>query len=228
MGRVNGHRHRSEGLYIARNLADNAVGLFEKRAEPTSPKRIVVVAGYFQYGIGPFRSLRNRFRQEDSIEVIPMNTYFWRDIRESAKYVAEQVSQMDDIDAFVGHSMGGLIASMVTQVHGIGEKIRSLICLSTPFKGTPSAYLVAFTKSGRQMLPNENLLEEIREGRYSDRTKVLSVYGDSDWIVPPENAHHDKAHENIVLPDLGHAGILYSSDMHDIIRREVLRNESRI
>ncbi len=224
MRKVNGHDTQPESVYIARNLKDNAVGLFEKRAEPTSPRRVVVVAGYFQYGIGPFRSLRDRFRKEDQIVVIPMNVYFWRGIKESAKYVAEQVSGIDTVDALVGHSMGGLIASKVAQTPGVGEKIRSLVCLSTPFRGTPKAYLVAFTRSGRQMLPSDGgLLEEIREGEYPERTRVISVYGDKDWIVPPDSAHYEKAHENIALRGLGHAGILYSSDMHDVVRREVLR-----
>ncbi len=219
---------RREIRYIAKNLTDNAAGFFEHRGRPTSPKRIVVIGGYLQYGIGPFRPLRNRFRKDDQIDVIPMNIRFWSDLNDSANYVADEISDMGEIDALIGHSMGGLIVSKVSQTPGIGERIRCSVCLSTPFRGTNRAYAVVFTKSGRQMFPGDNpFLEEIREGRYHPRTRVISLYGDSDWIVPPESAHHEKADENIVLHGLGHAGVLYSSEMHDVVRGEVLRGDKK-
>jgi len=223
----------------AENIIDHAISALElhqeRREKSYASRRVIVIPGYLQWGDAPYRPLEKQFRRGEA-DIVASNTRFWTDLNYSAQRVAEQIYGMNGngevIDALVGHSMGGLIATKVAQIPGIRERIKNVICLATPFGGTPVAYLGMATRSARQMLPELRLfgvvltrsafLDELEKGEYDPRTRVVHIYGSQDKVVPVESAKVGRAHEKVELP-LGHFSILYDDSVHQLIRERVLR-----
>lgn len=124
----------------------------------------------------------------------------------------------------IGHSLGGIVARIYLQQLGGARRVDRCIALGTPHAGTYSAYWLP-TRLGEDLKPDSPLLERIHRYRAAaERVKFTSIVGGSDNIVVPRVfAKHG---EDVVhIPDLGHAGLLFSLQVFQVIAQRLLPNQ---
>src|SRR4029453_17845135 len=104
---------------------------------------------------------------------------------------AEQ-GPLETVD-LVGHSMGGLVATELLKSCDLGRRVRCVVTLGTPHRGSPLARLGArmlrgWSGSLEQMLPEAEFLSELRARPVPRGAVIYSVAGTSDLLVPPRYA----------------------------------------
>ena len=221
-----------EGTAALRNLSDHATSLTryngDDRRGSGYERRILVFPGYFQFGIAPFRYIGNRFRDQDKVEILHTQARFWDDIDRTAIEISRYLE--GTYDAFVGHSMGGLLAERIAKLTEMRGRVRSLVYLATPHRGTAAASVLSYlpfvgylSPSLRQMSPGSKFLRSLKARRYPDDVRVVNIYGGSDRIVSPRRASLRSADQDVEIPDAGHWSILYDERVAQIIRENVFR-----
>jgi triacylglycerol esterase/lipase EstA (alpha/beta hydrolase family) len=133
---------------------------------------------------------------EDGFVVVSFNlgTLNVRDIRRSAflihrkieRILAQTPSQKIDI---IGHSMGGLIGLYYVKKLGGHARVRKLIMLGTPLRGTWTALagvltLGLWSTSSWQLLPRSRFLDELAQGPIPPGVEVSTIAAARDWVVP--------------------------------------------
>ena len=157
-----------------------------------------------------------------------------RPVEELARVVAERVEQLirhhsrERID-LVGHSEGGLIGRYYVQKLNGGHRVRHLVTLGTPHRGTPwaySGYLVRrVLPSLRQMAPGSPLLRDLADDGFPDSVRLTSIYSQGDPFCPPSSCRLESgrgAHlKNIEVARGGHVAFLSGARVASIIRQEL-------
>src|SRR5258706_6012389 len=133
---------------------------------------------------------------DDGFVVVSFNigTLNVRDIRRSAflihrkieRILAQRPSQRIDI---IGHSMGGLIGLYYIKKLGGHARVRKLVMMGTPVRGTWSALagvltLGLWSTSSWQLLPRSRFLDELAQGPLPPETEVFTLAAARDWVVP--------------------------------------------
>lgn len=132
-----------------------------------------------------------------------------------ASQVAERVEEMkkrfgvEQVDA-VAHSLGGIVTRYYLQFLGGDGNIRQLVTLGTPHRGTPWS-LVSPWSHIRALHPRSSLMQRLQGLPVPQRTRVTSVRGARDFLLLPGDCGFWPGVRNLVLQDLGHTGVLYSS-----------------
>lgn len=152
-------------------------------------------------------------------------------IRRSAERAAREIelaareSGEDRVDV-VGHSLGGLVATYALKRLDQGERIRSVITLGTPHRGSPIARLVAgalerLSSSMSQMIPDSDLLQELAALDVPERCQLVSIAADDDALVPALYAELPRQPRqfNLRVASGGHLGLLFSAEAHEAIGR---------
>ena len=144
------------------------------------------------------------------------------DVREDASIAFDLLDEWADLPGFghadvVGHSMGGLVATYLLKCIDGGDRIRRVVTLGTPHRGAPiaiagAAVLGVLSPAVWQMVPGADLLEDIAEHPVPRGSRLVSVAGDRDLVVPCGYS---------VLPDApGHGNVRLSGVHHlDLLRR---------
>ena len=162
-----------------------------------------------------------------------------RPIEELAGVVAERVEQLarehrcERID-LVGHSEGGLIGRYYVQKLDGARRVRHLVTLGTPHRGTPwahSGHLVRkLLPSLRQMAPGSPLLRALADDAFPARVRLTSIYSYRDSMCPPFACRLETrgaAHlENVEVLTGGHVGLLFGAAIPSIIDRVLESPES--
>jgi triacylglycerol lipase len=158
------------------------------------------------------RALRRRgFRQVVGINYSPLT----RDVRLAATQLATRVEGICEASGFerihvIGHSMGGLIARYYVQRLGGDERVHTLVTLGTPHEGTLPAYLVPGRRA-RQLRPDSDLIEELREPAPGCRTRFVGVWSDLDQMIAPKQGarvdHPDLEARNVLVRGVGHMSL---------------------
>lgn len=157
-----------------------------------------------------------------------------RPVGELARVVAERVEQLardhrcEQIE-LVGHSEGGLIGRYYVQKLDGARRVRHLVTLGTPHRGTPwaySGYLVrGVLPSLRQMAPGSALLRDLADHRFPDGVRLTSVYSQGDPFCPPWSCRLEVRRgarlKNVELANGGHLDFLFSARIFSIICREL-------
>jgi len=145
-----------------------------------------------------------------------------RDIRRSAFLIhrkIESILAQTDVKRLdiVGHSMGGLIGLYYVKKLGGHTRVRRLVMMGTPIKGTWVALLgVAsiglISSSTWQLLPRSRFLDELAQGPIPAETKVYSLAAARDWVCPlPSTRLHGAT--QVTVP-LGHSSLVMSDDVY--------------
>lgn len=108
----------------------------------------------------------------------------------------------------VAHSLGGLVARVYLQELGGARRVDRCVTLGTPHRGTYNAYWLT-SQVGRELRPDSALLARLQASKENaSGVRFTSIIGGSDNIVIPRVFAANE--ESILVPDLGHWGMLYS------------------
>ena len=157
-----------------------------------------------------------------------------RPIEELARVVAERIEQLvrDHPHAridLVGHSEGGLIGRYYVQKLNGACRVRHLVTLGTPHRGTPWAYsgylFGRVVPSLRQMAPGSALLRDLTDDGFPDDVRLTSIYSQQDLVCPPSSFRLQVgrgAHlKNVEVARRGHLDLVLSTRIASIIQREL-------
>jgi pimeloyl-ACP methyl ester carboxylesterase len=129
----------------------------------------------------------------------------------------------------IGHSQGGLVASWWVKCFGGQRRVRMVVTLGTPHRGTRMAWLgILFAwhmPSLLQMLPGSAFIRHLRETDWPDRVAVFSIYSRRDRVAPWPGALVDVrlSHTRNVEVDGGHGDYLLKRRIYGAIMTEVRR-----
>jgi pimeloyl-ACP methyl ester carboxylesterase len=123
-----------------------------------------------------------------------------------------QVQQVD----IIAHSLGGLVARHYLQKMGGDGKVRNLFTLGTPHQGTRWSRFAVLPHL-KQLAPQSELLEELNRAPSPEKTQVTVIYGTLDIFTLPRHSGAWRGVDNIELDQVGHAGLLFSKRVAQII-----------
>lgn len=188
---------------------------------PEAPP-VLIIHGFL--GTRGSMYLLERRLVEDGFVCVSFNlgTLNVRDIRRSAflihrkieRILAQTPSQKIDI---IGHSMGGLIGLYYVKKLGGHQRVRKLIMLGTPVKGTWSALagvmtLGLWSTSSWQLLPRSRFLDELHQGPLPPGVEVATIAAARDWVVPLPTTRLQGA--NAMTVPLGHSSLVVSEEVY--------------
>lgn len=207
-------RHLVRGNRIRRGAAFDELS-------PESPP-ILMIHGFL--GTRGSMYLLERRLVEDGFVVVSFNlgTLNVRDIRRSAflihrkieRILAQTPSQRIDI---IGHSMGGLIGLYYVKKLGGHARVRKLIMMGTPIRGTWAALagvmtLGLWSTSSWQLLPRSRFLDELAKGPIPPGVEVHTIAAARDWVVPLSTTRLSGA--NAMTVPLGHSSLVVSEEVY--------------
>jgi triacylglycerol lipase len=161
---------------------------------------------------------------DDRFVVVSFNigTLNVRDIRRSAfmihrkieRILAQTPSQRIDI---LGHSMGGLIGLYYIKKLGGHARVRKLIMMGSPVRGTWTALagvltLGLWSTSSWQLLPRSRFLDELAQGPLPQGVEIHTIAAARDWVVPLPTTRLSGA--NAMTVPLGHSSLVVSEDVY--------------
>jgi pimeloyl-ACP methyl ester carboxylesterase len=150
-------------------------------------------------------------------------------IRSSAQRVVDLLEDLAQRPGFqhadlVGHSMGGLVAAYALKRLDRKRRIRRVITLGAPHRGTPLALpgtllFGAFSRAIWQMLPGSTFLRELESLSVPAGSELVAVGASADGIVPGDCAHltECEGQRNHVLEALDHLDFLHHMDAHAFV-----------
>jgi triacylglycerol esterase/lipase EstA (alpha/beta hydrolase family) len=160
----------------------------------------------------------------DGICVFSFNlgSFNTRDIRASAFLIHRKIESVlsqtpvTKVD-IVGHSMGGLIGLYYVKKLGGHEKVRKLIMMGTPQRGTWTALagiatVGAWSASSWQLLPGSRFLEELHQGPLPSGVEYYSIAAQRDWVCPPSTT--DLPGATALTVPLGHSSLVVSAEVY--------------
>jgi triacylglycerol lipase len=162
-----------------------------------------------------------------------------RRIDELARFVRGQVERIYARNprmaplTVIGHSKGGLVASWWVKRLGGHERVRTVVTLGTPHRGTRMAWagilLAWLLPSLVQMLPGSDFLRRLREGAWPAHVALVSIFSRRDRIAPWPSALLDTrvAQGRNVEVDAAHGDYLLKKAIYGTMIRELRRIEPR-
>lgn len=187
--------------------------------EPHLP--ILFIHGVFQ-NPAAFAWLKNRlawagYRHFREIHLFPSI----RPIPVNAERVARKVEQMRreyDVPAvnIVAHSMGGILARYFIQLMKGDRHVRYLITLGTPHQGTTLSRL-AVSPYLKELSPQSETLRRLNASAPPVFSQGVAISGSLDLFVRPLERARWEGVRNIQLDGVGHAGLLFSRRVANII-----------
>lgn len=116
----------------------------------------------------------------------------------------------------VAHSLGGLVARYYLQKLGGDGKVRNLITLGTPHQGTRLSKYFWLEKI-KNLSPDSPTIQELRGCPLPVSTRAVAVSGNLDILMWPRDCGRWEGVRNIHLPGVGHAGLLFSRRVLQIL-----------
>lgn len=207
-------RHLARGNRIKRKA------FFESIDETRPP--VLLLHGYL--GTRGSMYILERRLNDDGICVFSFNlgSLNVRDIRTSAFLIHRKIESIlaqtpvKKID-IVGHSMGGLIGLYYVKKLGGADKVRKLVMMGTPMRGTWAALLgIAavglISASAWQLLPGSRFLKELSSGPLPQNVQYYTIAAERDWVCPPASTPLEGA-ESLTVP-LGHSSLVMSEEVY--------------
>ena len=207
-------RHLARGNRIKRKA-------FFDTVDETRPP-VLLIHGYL--GTRGSMYILERRLNDDGLCVFSFNlgSLNVRDIRTSAFLIHRKIesilaqTSVKKID-IVGHSMGGLIGLYYVKKLGGHERVRKLVMMGTPLRGTWSALLGVATmglvsSSAWQLLPGSRFLKELAAGSLPENVQYFTIAAERDWVCPVACTPLDGA-ESLTVP-LGHSSLVMSEEVY--------------
>ncbi|MET9646574.1 esterase/lipase family protein [Streptomyces syringium] len=184
-------------------------------AEPHHPP-VLLLHGFID-NRSVFVLLRRSLRRHGWTQVSSLNySPLTGDLRTAAAVLGGHIEEIcgrtdqERID-IVGHSLGGLIARYYIQRLGGDTRVRTLVTLGTPHRGTTVAPLMSAHPLVRQMRPDSEVIAELSRPAPDCGTQFIAFWSDLDQImVPVETAridHPDLSARNVRVSGVGHLAL---------------------
>ncbi len=122
----------------------------------------------------------------------------------------------------IAHSMGGLVARCYLRRYG-ASRVAQLITLASPHHGTRVAP-IAVGLDGRQMEPTSQWLAQLAAGE-SLVVPTVSLWTASDELVVPQESSCLPGARNVVVPAVGHVGMLFSPAVLEHLQAELMTRQ---
>lgn len=149
-------------------------------------------------------------------------------VREKLLQLSKESHKKDFI--FIGHSMGGLVASYYTEHYAEkdGLSIPVIITIGTPWRGSPLIEPLRKQHHGVRyinMTPNSKFLQILSEKAKKSKTKYVCIGSRTDFLVPyPYSQLHTKNDEMDYICDYsGHYGMIVSPQVWSHITKIILQ-----
>jgi pimeloyl-ACP methyl ester carboxylesterase len=196
----------------------------------TRSARPVLLLHGFASSPAVMRPLEHSLRKALGREVIRLAISPGRDdLRDSARQVDRQLDELARRGRFeyadvVAHSMGGLVATELLKRIDRGRRVRRVVTLGTPHRGTPLALLgvVLLGRLSRavwQMVPGSKLLRDLARTPVPEGCELVSIAGSGDHVVPSSFAELSTApgHRNLRLEGASHMQLVFSRQAHALV-----------
>lgn len=150
-----------------------------------------------------------------------------------AKLVDEKVETLctrygiEEID-IVAHSKGGLIARYYVKRLNGARRVRHLVTLGTPHRGTWASMAAIplmgwFARSVFQMTPLSPFIRRLHRGPWPANVVLTSIYSSADWVAPPSRCSLEllpgEPTHNVQVEHVSHQAMLYSKEIFEHIVR---------
>ena len=214
----------ADGLSYLRHLVrGNRIRRADAFEEVTPDSPPVLMIHGFLGTRGSMYMLERRL-VDDGFVVVSFNlgTLNVRDIRRSAflihrkieRILAQTPSQRIDI---IGHSMGGLIGLYYVKKLGGHARVRKLLMMGTPIRGTWAALagvvtLGLWSTSSWQLLPRSRFLDELAQGAMPPGVEVHTIAAARDWVIPLATTRLAGAKATTV--PMGHSSLVVSEEVY--------------
>ena len=125
----------------------------------------------------------------------------------------------------VCHSMGGPLTRYALKNLGLAGKVDKVVTLGSPHYGSRVAALFPPLGAAAQLRFNSPFIRELANGETCPGgARYFSIYSNMDnFILPSSSAVLHGAEENVHVPYLGHASLLYSNRVLDQVERCLLK-----
>ncbi len=142
-------------------------------------------------------------------------------IEEGAKHLKQFMNKHKIQECImVGISTGAVTSYVYAQRFGGWEKVKRLICMGGPFKGTPWAMSFFFLKCGKQILPRSNFVRNLQKEQIQYPDRMICVAAKNDEFVPRWSSYLSKARFKEV-PLVGHNNLhILSKEVWDLVAKE--------
>jgi pimeloyl-ACP methyl ester carboxylesterase len=202
----------------------------EKTTDFQSCKRPILLL----YGFGStrraLRIIELRLRRRTDRCVFSINLGGYKDTLNTAgivglaKLVDEKIEiicrryGIEEIDV-VAHSKGGLIARYYVKRLNGARRVRHLVTLGTPHRGTWASFMAIpllgwFARSVYQMTPLSPFIRNLQKGPWPTNVHLTSVYSTADWVAPPGRCSLEllpgEPTRNVQVDSVSHSAMLYS------------------
>jgi pimeloyl-ACP methyl ester carboxylesterase len=207
-------RHLARGNRIRRQASFD-------RLDPQRPP-VLLIHGFL--GTRGSMYMLERRLVDDGFVVVSFNigTLNVRDIRRSAFLIHRKIERILAQTPFakidiIGHSMGGLIGLYYVKKLGGQARVRRLVMMGTPVRGTWMALagvmtLGLWSTSSWQLLPRSRFLDELAQGQLPHEVEIFTLAAARDWVVPLRTTRLPGS--TAVTVPLGHSSLVVSEGVY--------------
>ena len=175
-----------------------------KEENPYNPKKTILFVERW-FNPNPFHKVWLHFLRKKGYAVYIVNfPIFKGTFEESAEKLKTFVDEKKLTHfTLVGISAGGITSYLYLQHYNGWEKVDKFISLGAPLKGTPIAIFISFIKSGRELLPSSNVVQEIKNEEIKNPKNIYCISARFDEMVPHKRSHLHNTNQ-ITLKSVGH------------------------
>jgi len=158
-----------------------------------------------------YYSLRNKIKKAGlHAEIIDLglNT---ESLEDSSEKVFQRIKKSSYKNDIIAHSFGGVIIRyLIKHRPEVKDKIKSIIFVSVPHRGSLSALFASIFPAARDLLPFRKKLNTL--SRVSLPKAVVNFVPEIELKIWPKKGEIMKNCENIVIPETNHDSIIKSNN----------------
>lgn len=196
--------------------------LFTRREFLKNPieRPVVLVHGYL-HNASVWMYMMLRLKKAGFKRIYAINLPLFASIDHSAELLEKKADEIfketgSSEVAFLGHSMGGLVATRAAlnmQNKNAPIQVSHIATLGTPFDGAREIVkYLGFGKNARDMEAGSQFLSRLQKDLSESKFPILQVGAEPDCLVSCRSALHpsSKRRKEMRLDDLGHAFLPFS------------------
>ena len=191
---------------------------------PHVPLLPTVMANGFSPIPLPLWPFLNRLRKRGcDITVVSFRLEDMRNVETFGEHIRDAVIEAAERSPtgrvnLVGLSMGGVAALHAIKRLGIAHLVDTFVAVGSPFHGSKYSWFalptIAFTRTGRQLLPRSSYLYKLRKERMPTGIRTVTIAGKMDDICPQKTALLEKSEQ--VVADFSHHEIFRTPEVQDL------------